>query len=67
MANIREALEQDFDQIWGIFHQIVSLGETYAIHRNTTKKEAHKIWIEKPQKTYVCVENKKVLGTYYFE
>ena len=67
MAEIREALEEDFDQIWEIFHQIVSAGETYAINRNTSKKEAHQILIEQPQKTYVCVENKNILGTYYLK
>jgi len=67
MKNIREALKEDFDQIWKIFNQIVSAGETYAIRRNTNKKEAYKIWIEQPQITYVCVENKKVLGTYYLK
>ena len=51
MVDIREALEEDFDQIWKIFHQIVSAGDTYAIHRNTSKKESHQIWIELPQKT----------------
>ena len=64
MADIREALEEDFDQIWKIFHQIVSVGQTYAIQSSTSKKEAHIIWMEQPQKTYVCVENKKILGTY---
>ena len=67
MADIREAIEEDFDHIWKIFHQIVSAGETYAIHRNTSKKEAYQIWMEQPQKTFVCVENKKVLGTYYLK
>ena len=67
MANIRIALKDDFDQIWEIFHQIVSTGETYAININTDKNEAHQIWIEQPQKTYVCVENKKVLGTYFLK
>ena len=67
MAEIRIALEEDFDQIWEIFHQIVSAGDTYAIHINTNKKEAHQIWIEQPQKTYVCVEKNKVLGTYYIK
>ena len=41
MADIREALEEDFNQIWKIFHQIVSAGETYPIHRNASKKEAY--------------------------
>ena len=54
MAGIRIALEEDFDQIWKIFHQVVSTGETYAISRNTSKIEARQIWIEQPQKTYVC-------------
>ena len=67
MAYIREALEKDFDQIWEIFHQIVSTGETFAISRNISKKEAHQIWIEQPQKTYVYVKNKKVFGTYYLK
>ena len=67
MADIRETLEEDFDQIWKIFQQIVSAGETFAIHRNVSKKEAHQIWIEQSLKTYVCVEDKKVLGTYYLK
>ena len=67
MTDIRETLEEDFDQIWKIFHQIVSAGETYAIDRNTSKNEAHRIWIEQPQKSFVCVENNNVLGTYYLK
>ena len=67
MTNIREALEEDFDQIWEIFHQIVSAGETYAIPRNSSKIEAYKIWIERPQKTFVCVENENIVGTYYLK
>ena len=65
MAYIREALEKDFDQIWEIFQKIVSAGETFAINRYTSKKEAYQIWIEQPQKTYVCENNKNILGTYY--
>ena len=53
MADIRETLEEDFDQIWKIFQQIVSAGETFAIHRNVSKKEAHQFWMEQPHKTYV--------------
>ena len=67
MTDIRETLEEDFDQIWKIFQQIVSAGETFAIQRNASKIEAHKIWIEQPQKTYVYFEKKNVLGTYYLK
>ena len=45
MADIREALEEDFDQIWKIFNQIVSAGETFAIQRNDSKIESHQIWM----------------------
>jgi len=41
--NIREASENDFDAIWPIFNEIVSVGETYAYPRETTKSEALKI------------------------
>ena len=61
MAYIREALEEDFDQIWEIFNQIVSAGETFAIQRHTSKKVAHQIWIEQPQKTNVCEKNNNIL------
>ena len=67
MADIRKALEDDLDLNCEIFNQIVSAGETYPIHRNASKKEAYQTWMEQPQKTYVCVENKKVLGTYYLK
>ena len=67
MVYIREALEEDFEEIWKIFHQIVSTGETYAIDKNISKYDARKIWIEQPQKSYVCVKNNKVLGTYYLK
>ena len=67
MVQIREALNQDFDQIWKIFQPIVSKGETYTYPRNTSKQEAFQLWINEPQKTFVCVENKKIFGTYYLK
>lgn len=65
--NIREAAENDFGQIWPIFHEIVSVGETYAYPRNTSKEQALKIWIDTPRITYVFEEEGKVLGTYYLK
>jgi len=62
---IREATENDFDAIWPIFNEIVSMGETYAYPRDTTKEEALKIWLEIPRKTYVVEEDDRILGTYY--
>ena len=64
---IREALLKDFDEVWPIFHEIISLGETYAYPQETTKEQALKIWVKIPRKTYVCVEGNTILGTYYIK
>ncbi len=65
--NIREAIEKDFEKIWSIFYEIVSLGETYAYATDTTKNEAFKIWLTAPQKTFVFEEDNQILGTYYLK
>ncbi len=65
--NIRETTDADFDQIWPIFHEIVSAGETYAYNRKTTRDEAKSIWIDYPRKTFVFEENGVILGTYFIK
>lgn len=65
--NIREATEEDFDEIWPIFYEVVSIGDTYAYSRDTSKQDALKIWIHNPRKTFVIEENNKILGTYYIK
>jgi ribosomal protein S18 acetylase RimI-like enzyme len=65
--DIREANEIDFDQIWPIFHEIVSAGDTYAIDRNTRREEALNLWLRKPQKTFVVEDRGEILGTYYIK
>ena len=64
---IREYREGDFEQIWPIFHEIVSAGETYPYPRDITKSEAFRQWIELPRATYVAEEDNKILGTYYIK
>lgn len=64
---IREATEDDFDEIWPIFHEVVSAGDTYAYPPDTSQQDALKIWIDTPRKTFVIEENNKILGTYYIK
>jgi L-amino acid N-acyltransferase YncA len=64
---IREASENDFDKIWPIFHEIVSVGETYAYSQDTPKEQALNIWLKTPRKTFVFEENGNILGTYYLK
>ena len=65
--NIREATNEDFDEIWNIFQEVVSSGDTYAYAPNTPKEDALKIWIHVPRKTFIIEENNKILGTYYLK
>jgi ribosomal protein S18 acetylase RimI-like enzyme len=65
--DIREARKKDFDQIWPIFHEISSAGESYAYPRDITKKQALELWIDSPRKTYVFEEDGVILGTYFIK
>ncbi len=65
--NIREATNQDWKAIWPIFYEIVSAGETYGFATGTSKEQAEKIWLEAPRKTFVCEDDKQILGTYYLK
>ena len=60
--NIREATEKDFDEIWPIFHEIASAGQTYAYPEDTTKEQALGNWLKTPRKTFVAEKN-SILGT----
>jgi L-amino acid N-acyltransferase YncA len=65
--SIREAVENDFEAIWPIFHNIVKAGDTYAYASDTTKEQAKNIWLQAPRKTYVFEEAGNILGTYYIK
>jgi L-amino acid N-acyltransferase YncA len=67
MMQIREATNTDFKDIWPIFHEIVSAGETYAYPRDTSKEEAFRLWMHLPRETYVAQEKGQILGTYYIK
>jgi len=65
--SIRKATQQDFDQIWPIFHEIASAGDSYAYPQNITTDEAFTIWMKHARKSYVFEENGTILGTYYIK
>jgi L-amino acid N-acyltransferase YncA len=45
MITIRKAEEADFNAIWHIFHQVVQQGDTYTYDPETTREQAHAIWL----------------------
>lgn len=54
--------------MWPIIEEVFRAGETYAICPEITEQEAHKVWIEIPQETYVAIaDDSKILGTYYIK
>jgi len=64
---IREATFEDWEAIWPIFQEIVASGQTYAFETDTTKAQAQNIWLTVPEKTYVVIDNNKILATYYLK
>jgi len=65
--SIREATQEDFEQIWPIFQEIAAAGETYAYPRDITKDQALAVWLEAPRRTYVFEECGQILATYYLK
>jgi L-amino acid N-acyltransferase YncA len=65
--NIREASENDFDEIWPTFKEIVIASETYAFDRQITKEAAFEQWIVYPRMTFVVESDGKILGTYFIK
>ena len=64
---IREAQPADFENIWPIFNEVVSRGDTYAYARDTSKQDAITLWITNPRQTFVAEEDGQVIGTYYLK
>jgi L-amino acid N-acyltransferase YncA len=62
---IRDAVPEDWPQIWPFLQDIVRAGETYTWPRDVTEEEARAMWMAAalPNRTLVAVEDGTVLGT----
>jgi L-amino acid N-acyltransferase YncA len=67
MMTIRQAQSKDFEEIWQIFHEVVSAGDTYPFSPDTDRAEALRLWTEIPRATYVAEHGGEVVGTYYIK
>lgn len=61
---IRRAREDDFGDIWQIFHEVVSRGDTYAYDPDTTPEQARALWMSPSVATFVACVGPEVVGTY---
>lgn len=64
---IRAATAADFDQIWPIFYEVASAGDTYGYRRDTSRDQAFHLWMDYPRATYLAEDDGQVLGTYYIK
>ena len=65
---IRKYRETDWEQVWLLLEKVFRAGETYAFSPDITEEEAHRVWVELPQATYIAAgEGEEVLGTYYIK
>jgi ribosomal protein S18 acetylase RimI-like enzyme len=62
---IRVARPEDAPAIWAILEPIVRAGETYALPRDMTQKEALAYWMGPDRETFVAEEDGRQLGTYF--
>jgi ribosomal protein S18 acetylase RimI-like enzyme len=65
--DIRPAEEKDTDGIWKIFEIVIKSGDTYAFDPNTTKEIFPQYWLANNMRTFVAIEDDKVLGTYFIK
>jgi len=65
MNEIRRALDSDFYSIWPIMEAVFRNGDTYPHSPETSREEAFQYWMMEPAATYVAVEKKNIVGTYY--
>ena len=62
---IKEASENQFDEIWPIFHEVVQGEDTYPYPPNITKEEAKKLWFAKDAHVYIAYLDDKPVATRY--
>jgi L-amino acid N-acyltransferase YncA len=64
VMKIRPATRADSDAIWKIFHEVVAVGDTYALDPHLSREEALGYWFEADTQTYVAEDAGRGVGTY---
>jgi L-amino acid N-acyltransferase YncA len=62
--NIRKATDEDYENVWDIFSNVIKTGDTYVFNPDTLKADLQKHWFADYMDTFVAVDNDKVVGTY---
>ena len=66
MTDVRLFAPADWTAVWAILEPVFRAGETYAFAPDLTEAEAHHLWIDMPEASFVATDaDGAVLGTYY--
>lgn len=65
MIRLRPYQPEDWSALWAILEPVFRAGETYAVPRDISEQDAHRMWIELPRAVRVAVDDAgRVTGTY---
>ena len=63
--HIRPANEDGADAIWRILEPIIRAGETYALPRGMSRRDALAYWFSCDHEIFVAQDGGEIVGTYY--
>jgi len=64
-VKIRPAQISDEVAVTDIFLDVLREGETFALPRDSTRKDAREFWFAEGNHVYVCEDEDKICGSYY--
>ena len=64
---ISEIQDRQWPEVWAMLEPVFCAGETYPFARDISGAEAKEIWVDTPMRTYVAMQGKTVLGTFYIK
>lgn len=64
---IRPALDTDEPAIWRILEPTIRAGETYALDRSMTERDALRYWFAPAHEVFVADEGGAIVGTYFLQ
>ncbi len=66
MLDIRLFARDDWPALWSVIEPVFRAGETYAFSPEITEQQAHSVWIDAPEATFVAFDDAGTLVATYF-
>jgi ribosomal protein S18 acetylase RimI-like enzyme len=64
VLKIRQAISEDFDQIWLIIKEVISRGDSFTFYPDTSKETILDYWCGRDKHTYVAIDNDIIAGSF---